>query len=109
LAEILTDPQPDKSGNSAGGSPPNHVNLSNCQDLHFVKSKEKRQKILRILKDPDAPHNDRLWLVGFLDYIGIAAHGILSIIDQHNSWSDYDRYTTKKQIRSVVNGGGRHE
>lgn len=104
LTEILTEPQPqpDNSGNPPPRSPPNHVNSSNCQDLHFVKSEEKRQKILKILKDPDAPHNDRLWLVGFLDYIGIAVHGILSIIDQHNSWSDYDKGTTRNQVKSVL-------
>lgn len=103
LKDILGDSNPDGSVNHAADKTTN-INPDNS-DLDFIKSREKRKKVLRILEDPNPPHNDRLWLVGFLNYIGLSEICINNVISQYNKWSDFDRFITKKQIRSVVRGG----
>lgn len=104
LEEILKDSRPDKSGNPAGGLHPNHADISDCQELYFIKSDRKRRKVLKILRDSDPDHNDRLWLAGFLNYIGLNQSGIINVITQFNHWSDYDKGTTRNQVKSVLKG-----
>jgi len=69
--------------------------------LRKVLSEYKREKIMKILKDPDPDHNSRLWLVGFLRFVGYEPEEVLEIIENECQWLDYDRDYTKRQIASV--------
>jgi len=55
-----------------------------------------------VLLNPDATHDQRLWMVGFLIYVGYTASGILSIITQLNQWSNFSPWKTRYQVHWLV-------
>jgi hypothetical protein len=81
--------------------------------LFKVYSPSKRTEILDILRAPNPTHYERLWLVGFLKYIGYSYEEVLQIIELLCEWSDYNPEITAYQVRSVFkiqrnpNGNGR--
>lgn len=70
-------------------------------DLRLVRADEKRQEILNTLHSEDPDHYSRLWLVGFLRFVGYDETEVLDIIDKGNSWADYDSRITQRQVSSV--------
>lgn len=71
-------------------------------DLSKVISINKRKEILSILHNTHPGHNRRLWLVGFLDYVGYSKSEICGIIYSGNRWKGYDKSTTESQVVSVI-------
>jgi len=69
--------------------------------LDRVYSFERRQEIENILHSGDPDHYSRLWMVGFLKYVGYSLQEICDLIDQDCSWSDYDSNMTFAQVKSV--------
>lgn len=43
-------------------------------------------------------HQERLWLVGFLEYAGYSIADIIGIIHKQNHWEDYNREYTNYQV-----------
>lgn len=77
--------------------------------LAKVKYQTKKDRIVSILENPkpvaindDSIKNGRLWLVGFLNYIGYSETEILNIIKIHNKWEDYKEEETKRQVHWLV-------
>jgi hypothetical protein len=69
-----------------------------------------RADIRSALADPEAMHNQRQFVAGFLhDKVGLSHGEIVRLIDRLNQWSNYDREITERQVRSVIesDGGGR--
>jgi len=63
---------------------------------------EKRyNEVMNILQKEEPTHYERLWVVGYLKWLGFTADEIMEIIDNHNNWLDYDRNITWYQICSV--------
>ncbi len=77
-------------------------------DLSKIISLKKREEILSILHKTHPAHNQRLWLVGFLDYVGYSQNEICSIISRENRWNGYDKTKTEGQVGSVVMRKERH-
>jgi hypothetical protein len=71
-------------------------------DLGKVISINKRKEILSILHNIHPGHNKRLWLVGFLEYVGYSKHEICRIISSENRWKGYDKDITEEQVVSVI-------
>jgi len=71
-------------------------------NLSKVISLNKREEILSILHKTHPAHNQRLWVVGFLDYVGYSQPEINKIISSENRWKGYDEIKTYGQIESVV-------
>lgn len=69
--------------------------------LEKIKSFEKQQDIYNILHSEHPDHYSRLWMVGFLQYVGYSEPEICDIIDKECSWEDYDARMTYNQVRSV--------
>lgn len=66
-----------------------------------------RAKVREVLEDPNAGHDRRVWLAGFLaDGVGLSGREVVNVIAKHNKWSNFDRETTRRQVRSVMRGGG---
>ncbi|WAM22728.1 MAG: hypothetical protein OI715_01120 (plasmid) [Candidatus Methanoperedens sp.] len=72
--------------------------------LDKIISERKREDILRVLHAVHPSHKQRLWLVGFLDYVGYNLPDILGIIASENRWKGYDRDKTAYQASSVITG-----
>jgi hypothetical protein len=70
-------------------------------DLSAVRSFEKRQELFNTLHAEDACHSERLYLAGFLKFVGYSLDEICAIIDREASWKDYDRTMTYCQVQSV--------
>lgn len=70
-------------------------------DLSRVRADEKRIDILNILHSEHPDHYERLWLVGFMRFVGYDELEILDIIQKGNSWSNYDPKMTQRQVSSV--------
>lgn len=92
-------PHPDRDNES-------RQNLDELAEL--IRHDGYRQEVRDVLNDPQAGHNRRVWLAGFLsDAVGLSISETVRVIDQYNSWSNYDREITEQQVRSVVGGGNR--
>ncbi|CAG0971221.1 hypothetical protein METP1_01253 [Methanosarcinales archaeon] len=72
--------------------------------LEKILSDRKRDGVLNVLHSVHPTHNQRLWLVGFLDYVGYDLPEILGIIASENRWKGYDRDKTAYQASSVITG-----
>jgi len=66
--------------------------------IHSVK---KLMEIHDILKAIHPIHAERLYLVGFLKYIGYSMQGVCDIIDQFAEWEDYSQSTTQYQVSTI--------
>jgi hypothetical protein len=69
--------------------------------LNNVKSDKKALELAAILEAIHPSHSERLWLCGFLKYVGYPMTEVLDIIHQHNHWVDYDEKNTAQQVASV--------
>ncbi len=72
--------------------------------LDKILSDRKREDVLNILHSVHPTHKQRLWLVGFLDYVGYNLPEILGIIASENRWKGYDKNKTAYQAYSVITG-----
>ncbi len=70
--------------------------------LDKIISLRKREEVMGVLRAIHPSHKQRLWLVGFLDYVGYSLQEILRIIDSENRWKGYDREKTAYQASSVI-------
>ena len=70
-------------------------------ELEKVYSPKKQLEISDILQAANPSHFERLWMVGFLRYVGHSSDEVIEIIDQHCEWSDYSPGITAYQVRSV--------
>lgn len=78
--------------------------------LNLVIYQTKKNRIRSILENPNpvtindnSVKNARLWLVGFLFYIGYTELSILNIIKNYNKWEDYKEEETIRQVHWLVN------
>jgi hypothetical protein len=78
-------------------------------DLSKVRADEKRQEILDILHSEDPDHYSRLWMVGFLRFVGYDEAEVLDIIHKGNSWSGYDARTTQRHVSSIFRKNARRD
>jgi len=69
--------------------------------LSKVFSDKKRNELYRILHNRNPPHNQRLWLAGFLKYAGYRMEDVQDIIAREGSWTNYEPEKTLEQLRSV--------
>lgn len=69
--------------------------------LDKIYSIKKQLQIFDILQTIRPLHPERLWLAGFLKYVGYSYDEAINIIDQHNEWSDYDADYTAYQVATV--------
>jgi DNA primase large subunit len=69
--------------------------------LNKVKSDKKALELATILEAIHPSHSERLWLCGFLKYVGYTMTEVLDIIREHNHWVDYDEKNTAQQVASV--------
>ena len=83
----------------------NMVSHSPDTDLSKVRSFEKQQELFNILHSEEACHYERLYLVGFLKFVGYSLEEICALIDKEASWGDYDATMTYCQIHSIFKPG----
>lgn len=87
----------------------NDITLGNIKavgsQLSKVRSFEKQQDLFNILHSEHPDHYSRLYLVGFLKYVGYSLEEICNLIDKEASWEGYDRTMTFCQVRSVFKPG----
>jgi len=74
--------------------------------LDRVRSPEKLQNLLNVLHSEDPDANSRLWLAGFLKFVGYSLDEICIIIDKEAAWSNYDAFVTYNQVRSIFRRHG---
>lgn len=77
-------------------------------ELLKIRSFEKQQEILNILHSEKPDHYSRIYLVGFLHYVGYTQDDILEIIDKEAAWMGYDATKTFNQVRSIINPRNTH-
>lgn len=75
--------------------------------LSLINNEQKRENVLNILCDAHARHNQRLWMAGFLFYVGYSVSEICRIIKDNCEWLDYNESYTEYQVNSVYSGRGR--
>jgi hypothetical protein len=113
LAELVREFVDDENDDGGGvRSDRGEVVADDLDDLdELIHHDGYRKEVRDVLNDPQAGHNRRVWLAGFLsDAVGLSVSEIVRVIDRYNCWSNYDREITEKQVRSVVRssgGGGR--
>jgi len=68
----------------------------------LIDHDDRRADVRAALEDPDAGHSQRQFAAGFLlDAVGLSVSETVRIIDKFNRWDNYDRATTRKQVRAV--------
>lgn len=75
-------------------------------ELSKVRSFDKQTELFNILHSEDPCHNERLYLVGFLKFVGYSLEEICNIIDKEAAWNNYDASMTFCQVSSVFRGSG---
>lgn len=88
----------------------NNLDKQLYEQLNLVRYQTKKNRILEILENSnqvslndDSIKNGRLWMVGFLNYVGYSEETILSIIKNYNKWEDYKEEETNRQIHWLIN------
>ena len=69
--------------------------------LAKIYSVKKLMGIHDILKAMHPLHAERLYLVGFLKYVGYSINEVCDLIDQFVEWEDYSQSTTQYQVSTV--------
>jgi hypothetical protein len=69
--------------------------------LDRIYSTKKQTEIFGILQAIHPTHSERLWLSGFLKYVGYSYEEAFSIISEHCDWEDYSPAITAYQLASV--------
>jgi len=73
-----------------------------CQrDGIKTMTEDRFNEIKNILEKGDATHSERLFLTGYLQWIGFSAEEVMQIIDKNNRWLDFDSGMTWYQVCSV--------
>jgi hypothetical protein len=91
-------------GATGGGGSAHH---STPDSLDFIRRDDHRRDIAEILTT-ESEHSRRLWMVGFLYQVcGLRESEIVDLIMSESEWSDLDRKTTEKQVRSVTDAKSR--
>lgn len=79
------------------------------EQLNLVKYQTKKNRIQEILENPNQValndntiKNGRLWMVGFLNYIGYSETSIQNIIKTYNKWEDYKEEETNRQVHWLI-------
>ncbi len=77
--------------------------------LNLVRYQTKKNRIREILENPNQValndniiKNGRLWMVGFLNYIGYSETSIQNIIKTYNKWEDYKEEETNRQVHWLI-------
>jgi len=74
--------------------------------LDKIYSIKKQLQVHDILMHFGPTHEERLWMVGFLKYVGYTQREVIGIIHQHCLWQDYDPGITAYQVATVFNNHG---
>lgn len=74
--------------------------------LDRIRSPEKLQELLNVLHSEEPGANSRLWLAGFLKFVGYSLEEICDIIDKEAAWCHYDAFVTYNQVRSLFRRHG---
>lgn len=69
--------------------------------LNKIYSDKKAIEILDILDAIRPTHNERVWMVSFLRYVGYSMTEVLDIIREHAQWADYNERVTAYQVGTV--------
>jgi len=69
--------------------------------LDKVKSQKKKFEVFDILQHWNPTHYERLWLAGFLNYVGYSLTEVCEIIDDHSAWTDYNPEITAYQVATI--------
>ena len=69
--------------------------------LHKIHSPTKRAQVVDILKAIHPCHSERLWVTGFLKFVGYSIDEVLEIFDKFAEWSDYSQATTQYQVSTI--------
>lgn len=69
--------------------------------LDKIKSLKKQEEILKILNDCEPRNEQRLYLVGFLKFVGYTLTEVMKIIRDNNSWLDYREKTTYYFVQNI--------
>ena len=69
--------------------------------LNKVNSDTKAIACAAILEACRPTHAQRLWLVGFLKYVGYSMPEVMGIISGHCQWSDYNERVTSYQVGTI--------
>lgn len=69
--------------------------------LSKVTSLKKQTELMDILLAFHPTHAERLWLVGFLKFVGYTEVEVVDLIHNHHDWDDYDEEETAYQVASV--------
>lgn len=70
--------------------------------LHLVRSKDYKKRVRSILKLSRPSHAARMWMVGYLQSCGYSIPEIQGIIDDFNTWKDYDADYTEYMLVTMV-------
>lgn len=81
-----------------------HTETSPDVELSKVRSFHKQHELFNILHSEDPDHYSRLYLAGFLKYVGYTLKEICAIIDAEAAWTDYDAKVTWLHVRSLWKG-----
>jgi DNA primase large subunit len=66
-----------------------------------VNSDKKALELAAILEAVHPTHAQRLWLCGFLRFVGYHMDDVSGIIHEHNHWCDYDVRVTSYQVATI--------
>lgn len=69
--------------------------------LDKIKSQKKKFEVFDILQAMNPTHHERLWLVGFLKFVGYSSWEVCAIIDDHSAWTDYNAEITSYQVATI--------
>lgn len=69
--------------------------------LNKIYSDKKAFEILDILDAIRPTHNERIWMVSFLRYVGYSYDEVLDIIREEATWADFDEKTTAYQVGTL--------
>jgi len=69
--------------------------------LDFIYSPKKRQELENILNHYHPSHEERLFLVGFVNHCGLSKRSIDKLIKNHSNWDDYNEIDTDIQTASI--------
>jgi len=69
--------------------------------LDKIYSTKKQLQMFDILEAIHPTHAERLFMSGFLEYVGYSYDETFKIIDEHCQWEDYDSSITAYQLSTV--------
>ena len=76
-------------------------NSDKIQQISKVFPSQRRHEILDKLANPHPTHYERLWLVGFLKFVGYSKEEVLEILKVHAKWDEFDDSISWYQICTI--------